>query len=586
MIFLAVRYPITLNVREPNNNIGLLKIRQADEETQTLVVQILEDALPKSYVGLQAFFCARIGQTPGLGIIEQKLNDAEMTDPENGKLVYTFRAEDWQVLGRQNGYFSFRKMNNDHEYVQQFSTRDFTYEITKNIFSDGIKEVKTDGSTYVWTFEDLLRLFKDFISQGENQMLDFESQWQAFVEANKEVLESIDPGGTLLKEIIESRESAEGTTFPTLGERLNDADRQIGELTKLKNGSKKDTILKSLEGGMHQYLIDFYEAHKDDFLNDGSVKINLINDLHAQKSVYPKPAKDHGESATLGFQYLLMHGMFSKHVDFSIVNGDQIHGREPIAICSERNKRVKEICDLFDTTVYYNLGNHEDGNCYKAPKTKENLITKQELLDIYKISSFNQSVIMEDQKLKILVVSVYDNPETFIDGVNVYPRDQYSVISDETFDFVKTELESTPDDYVVLTFVHNIIASNDSDYSVNHEALKKLFENFNNSSKETIKSGSLYFPINATVDFTGRKENRFVGMIGGHRHKDEYDNSRGWHDITRTCQVCSDPVGTSEPIRILGTESELITDIVNIDTANRRLFIQRFGFDESLDLKY
>jgi len=168
---LAVRYPITLNVSEPNNNIGLLKIRQADEETQTLVVQILEDALPKSYEGLEVFFCARIGQTAGLGIIEQKLNESEMTDPKNGKLEYTFRAEDWQVLGRQNGYFSFRKMNDKHEYVQQFSTRDFTYEITKNIYSDGIKEVKKDGSTYIWTFEDLLRLLQEFKDSGETDFI-------------------------------------------------------------------------------------------------------------------------------------------------------------------------------------------------------------------------------------------------------------------------------------------------------------------------------------------------------------------------------------------------------------------------------
>ena len=128
---MAVRYPITLNVSEPNNNIGLLKIRQADEETQTLVVQILEDALPKSYEGLEVFFCAKLGQTDGLGIIEQKLTTEEMTNPKSGKLEYTFRSQDWQILGRQNAYFSFRKMIDEHKYVQQFSTRDFTYVVTK-----------------------------------------------------------------------------------------------------------------------------------------------------------------------------------------------------------------------------------------------------------------------------------------------------------------------------------------------------------------------------------------------------------------------------------------------------------------------
>lgn len=156
---------------EPNNNIGLLKIRQADEQTQTLVVQVLENAILKSYEGLQVFFCARVGQTAGLGVIEQKLNPEEMTNPKAGQLEYTFRAEDWQVLGRQTGYFSFRKMKDDHTYEQQFSTRDFIYEVTKNIYSDGIKEVTKDGSTYIWTFEDLLRLLEEFKDSGETDFL-------------------------------------------------------------------------------------------------------------------------------------------------------------------------------------------------------------------------------------------------------------------------------------------------------------------------------------------------------------------------------------------------------------------------------
>lgn len=149
----------------------MLKIRQSDEETQTLVVEILEGGLPKSYSGLDVFFCAKIGQATGLGIIEQKLTDDEMYEPKNGVLKYTFRPEDWQVLGRQTGYFSFRKMKDDHSYVQQFSTRDFTYEVTKSIYSDGIKEVTKDGSTYVWTFEDLLRLLQEFKDSGETDFL-------------------------------------------------------------------------------------------------------------------------------------------------------------------------------------------------------------------------------------------------------------------------------------------------------------------------------------------------------------------------------------------------------------------------------
>lgn len=188
---MAIKYDITLSTTEPNNEVGLLKIRQADEQTQTLVTQITENGLPKSYEGLQVFFCAKLGQTAGLGIIEQKLNANEMTNPAAGKLEYTLRDEDWQQLGRQTAYFSFRKMKNAHEWTEQFSTRDFTYNITKNVFSEGVKEVKKDGSTYVWTIEDLIRIFEEYIASGK-------TDWEEFVDQNKEILESVDPGGKIL----------------------------------------------------------------------------------------------------------------------------------------------------------------------------------------------------------------------------------------------------------------------------------------------------------------------------------------------------------------------------------------------------
>lgn len=214
---MAIRHEITLSTTDPNNEIGLVKIRQADEETQTLVTQITENATPRSYEGLQVFFCAKLGQSLGLGIIEQKLNPSELTNPAEGKLEYTMRAEDWQQLGRQTGYFSFRKMTDDHTYTEQFSTRDFYYTVTKNVFSEGLTEVKKDGSTYVWTIEDLLRLFNQYIDSGKHD-------WEEFVEQNRDIIESVDPGGVVLNELIDARKPTNENPFGTLGQRLNAMD--------------------------------------------------------------------------------------------------------------------------------------------------------------------------------------------------------------------------------------------------------------------------------------------------------------------------------------------------------------------------
>lgn len=260
---MAIKYPIILETKEPNNDIGILKIRQADEETQTLVVDILAHGLPQSYEGLQAFFCAKLGQTDGLGIVEQKLTMDEMTDPKNGKLEYTMRAQDWQILGSQTAYFSFRKMSDDHTWVQQFTTRNFTYEVTKNIFSDGSKQIVSDGSTYIWTIEDLIRIFNEYIASGK-------TDWEEFVDQNREILEAVDPGGVILTELIDSRKN-----FPTLSERLEDNDAQRNELKEAQGELTAfrpfdNTIIEKLANEAHERLINvkWFGAKGDSVTND------------------------------------------------------------------------------------------------------------------------------------------------------------------------------------------------------------------------------------------------------------------------------------------------------------------------------
>jgi len=209
--------------------VGNLKIRQGDEQTQTLVANITENGVPKPFTGLQPFFCAKLGQTAGLGIIEQKVTGT--MNPANGTLEYVMQPEDWQQLGRQTAYFSFRKMVNDHEWTEQFSTRDFNYNVTKSVFSEGVKETKKDGSTYIWTIEDMLRLFKEYMASGkvdwENYKNDERTTWEKFVEDNREFLETADPGGKIILELLGARNGAE-----SIGERLDESDAQLAQTEK------------------------------------------------------------------------------------------------------------------------------------------------------------------------------------------------------------------------------------------------------------------------------------------------------------------------------------------------------------------
>lgn len=253
---MAIRHSITLSTTEPNNEVGNLKIRQGDEQTQTLEVQITADGVPMSFVGYQPFFCAKLGQTAGLGIVEQKITGT--MNPANGTLEYVMRPEDWQKVGRQIGYFAFRKMKNDHEWTEQFTTRDFTYTVIPSVTGE-IREVKKDGSTYIWTIEDMLRLFKEYIATGKiewenykndertiwetyrlaekinwddyklqeknewkNYKDDEKAAWEKFVEDNREFLETADPGGKIILELLGARGEAS-----TLGERLDSEKAEV-----------------------------------------------------------------------------------------------------------------------------------------------------------------------------------------------------------------------------------------------------------------------------------------------------------------------------------------------------------------------
>lgn len=260
---LAIRHSITLSTSEPNNEVGNLKIRQGDEQTQTLVANITENGVPKPFTGLQPFFCAKLGQTAGLGIIEQKVTGT--MNPANGTLEYVMQPEDWQQLGRQTAYFSFRKMVNDHEWTEQFSTRDFNYNVIKSAFSEGLREVKKDGSTYIWTIEDMMRLFKEYIATGKvewenykndertiwetyrlaekinwddyklreknewkNYKDDEKTTWEKFVEDNREFLENADPGGKIILELLGGRGG-----FDSLSERLDSEKAEVVKLSLL-----------------------------------------------------------------------------------------------------------------------------------------------------------------------------------------------------------------------------------------------------------------------------------------------------------------------------------------------------------------
>lgn len=227
---------ITLSTTEPNNNIGIVKLRHADVNSQAIVAQIVENGQPKSFEGLQPFFCLMAQETTGQGLSEESVVSF---DAKNGTLNYIASDNALQMVGRNEAYFSFRKQEGS-QWIEQFSTRTFHYIVEKSIYSQPFKD-----SNYWWTFKELYRIFNKYIEDGKNS-------WEQFVEANREILESIDPGGIVLSELIRSRKpEGYSSAYPDLPARL---DQQIG----------LNSDFRSFESG-----VSFLSRVKNEFLERG-----------------------------------------------------------------------------------------------------------------------------------------------------------------------------------------------------------------------------------------------------------------------------------------------------------------------------
>lgn len=232
-----VKQTVVLSTTDPNGDAGDLQVRQGDEGTQIWVAQISENGARKPYEGLQPFFCAKLGQSVGLGVIEQKLTEKEQTDPRIGRLEYTVRPEELQRVGHHTGYFSFRKMIDAKNWEEQFSTRDFNFTVLESAFTGGVQEVKNDGSTYIWTIEDMIRLFEAYIKNGT-------ADWEEFVEDNRDIIEAVDPGGKLLAELADARKPYKSVAerfqaiVTDMGKKATQADVQkvATEASQLKEG--------------------------------------------------------------------------------------------------------------------------------------------------------------------------------------------------------------------------------------------------------------------------------------------------------------------------------------------------------------
>lgn len=213
-----------LSTTEPRNDVGIMKVRQGNINSEIAEFQIVQNNKPYDLTGLTVYFCASFG----LNLVEKP---AVVINTTGGRIQYTFDDDSMQSVGRQKGYFSIKKAESKID-----STQEFEFQVESSLMTRSI-----DGKSYIYKLSTLIKVLDDFIKNGQNN-------FNTWFDSVKEILYGVDPGGNILRELIEARKNSSGNIFASLKARLDknedDTRAQMSQIRKdIKSyGAKGDGI--------------------------------------------------------------------------------------------------------------------------------------------------------------------------------------------------------------------------------------------------------------------------------------------------------------------------------------------------------
>ncbi|HAP2938450.1 phage baseplate upper protein [Enterococcus faecalis] len=214
-----VKWQATLSTTESYNYIGIQNVRQGNRNTEVLEAILVENALPLDLTGCEVFFES---------VIDKKYpiqRAAKIVNAKKGIIQYTFDEYSMQSLHRQEAYFSIHKGDN-----LIGATQNFSYFVV-NAAS------KTEGEmgSYWQSIEDLIADMTAFINENKGDFTDWmnarkdefeawrdaqKTDFTSWFESIKDILKTIDPGGTMLVELMDARVDIQGVRHNSISERL------------------------------------------------------------------------------------------------------------------------------------------------------------------------------------------------------------------------------------------------------------------------------------------------------------------------------------------------------------------------------
>lgn len=574
-----INYRAVLSLTEPNHQI-FLRFRQDDTQTQTLSVEITANGKLFPFTGYTVEFVNITRSDSGQPIIEK----VEEVYPQESRIEFTLGARSLQWLGKNVAYFSFR----DEDGNEVFSTNNFEYEVVHGVHKGPILD-----SGYLWQVDEIIERIKAY-------MVENQAEWEKFVEDNREFLESFDPGGKILTEIIDARGN-----YNSLAERL--AALEKGQTFSVPKGAEQVPIKRDklfYDRGAYNYIrptnLDTVIAQAD------KTKFNMgfMTDIHVDSHQQFADHFDQKDKMERRWNIVGQFRTLETFTDAMVYGGDNIDGYSGATAAgiypyTEQERRAKNLHVLkrfasaatagAKVPVILCRGNHETGKIPYANdgRSREDSLTGSDIAVAY--GSRYGATLFPSKKVAIYRIDTDDFEDhtnsqgKFIEFSGYYNGAEFphGKLGQNQLHAFGQWLEQLDRSYHVVIVGH-VPIERENDVA-NVTKLATLLDGFKQGTSVTIDYNSMqgYNPSpigQKTYNFATKGRGTVVAIFAGHWH---YETVK----YLGTTQII---VGTKAfpSEEEYNTANEAGFANVQIDTAKRTIKVQGIGHYTNRNFSY
>lgn len=574
-----INYRAVLSLTEPNHQI-FLRFRQDDTQTQTLSVEITANGKLFPFTGYTVEFVNITRSDSGQPIIER----VDEIYPQESRIEFALDARSLQWLGKNVAYFSFR----DESGNEVFSTNNFEYEVVRGVHKGPILD-----SGYLWQVDEIIERIKAY-------MVENQAEWEKFVEDNREFLESFDPGGKILTEIIDARGN-----YNSLAERL--AALEKGQTFSVPKGAEQVPIRRDklfYDRGAYNWVkptnLDAVIAQAD------KTKFNMgfMTDIHVDSHQQFADHFDQKDKMERRWNIVGQFRTLETFADAMVYGGDNIDGYSGATATgvypyTEQERRAKNLHVLkrfasvaaagAKVPVILCRGNHETGKIPHANdgRSREDSLTGSDIREAYG-GRFGPT-LFPSKKVAIYRIDTDDFEDStnsqgkFIEYSGYYNGTEFphGKLGQNQLHAFGQWLEQLDRSYHVVIVCH-VPIERENDVA-NVTKLATLLDGFKQGSSVTIDYNSMqgYNPSpigQKTYNFAKKGRGTVVAIFAGHWH---YETVK--HLGTTQIIVGTNAFPSEEQYN---TANEAGFANVQIDTAKRTIKVQGIGHYTNRNFSY